>query len=52
MEYHLTLPCSISDIEEINAGDIVYLSGLIVTGRNKFRSVDSRRSKYHRATDR
>ena len=35
MEYHLTLPCSISDIKEIYAGDIVYLSGLIVTGRDQ-----------------
>ena len=35
MEYHLTTPLNGNDIEKLNIGDIVYLSGVIYTGRDE-----------------
>jgi fumarate hydratase subunit beta len=35
MEYHLQTPLKIEDIEKLNAGDIVYISGEILTARDE-----------------
>ncbi|MDI9395615.1 MAG: FumA C-terminus/TtdB family hydratase beta subunit [Euryarchaeota archaeon] len=35
MEYHLQTPLRIKDIEKLNAGDIVYISGEILTARDE-----------------
>ena len=35
MEYHLTTPLSKSDIDQLNAGDIVYLTGTVFTARDE-----------------
>ncbi|KKG08727.1 FumA C-terminus/TtdB family hydratase beta subunit [Methanosarcina sp. 2.H.A.1B.4] len=35
MEYHLQTPLKIEDIENLNAGDIVYISGEILTARDE-----------------
>ncbi|MDD3247263.1 MAG: FumA C-terminus/TtdB family hydratase beta subunit [Methanosarcina sp.] len=35
MEYHLQTPLKIDDIEKLNAGDIVYISGEILTARDE-----------------
>ena len=35
MEYHLKTPLKKEDIEKLNAGDIVYLSGEILTARDE-----------------
>ena len=33
-EYHLSLPLSAQDVDMLRAGDIVYLTGLMLTGRD------------------
>ncbi len=35
MEYHLQTPLKLEDIEKLNAGDIVYISGEILTARDE-----------------
>src|SRR5690606_28003281 len=35
MEYHLKTPLEIEDIKKLNAGDIVYISGEILTARDE-----------------
>ena len=35
MEYHLHTPVSKSDVEKLKAGDVVYLTGTIITARDK-----------------
>ena len=35
MEYHLTTPLGKSDITQLNAGDIVYLTGTVFTARDE-----------------
>ncbi|MHC1754001.1 MAG: FumA C-terminus/TtdB family hydratase beta subunit [Methanosarcina sp.] len=35
MEYHLQTPLKIEDIEKLNVGDIVYISGEILTARDE-----------------
>lgn len=35
MEYHLQTPLKIKDIEKLNAGDIVYISGEVLTARDE-----------------
>jgi fumarate hydratase subunit beta len=35
MEYHLQTPLKIEDIEKLNTGDIVYISGEILTARDE-----------------
>ena len=35
MEYHLTTPLKEDDIKKLNIGDIVYLSGVVYTGRDE-----------------
>lgn len=35
MEYHLQTPLKIEDIEKLNAGDIVYISGEVLTARDE-----------------
>lgn len=35
MEYHLKTPLKLEDIEKLNAGDIVYISGEILTARDE-----------------
>ncbi|NPE31287.1 fumarate hydratase [Methanococcoides sp. SA1] len=35
MEYHLSTPLKKEDIEELNAGDIVYISGTVLTARDE-----------------
>lgn len=35
MEYHLQIPLKLEDIEKLNAGDIVYISGEILTARDE-----------------
>lgn len=35
MEYHLKTPLKLEDIEKLNAGDIVYISGEIMTARDE-----------------
>ena len=35
MEYHLTTPLRKSDIDQLNAGDIVYLTGTVFTARDE-----------------
>lgn len=35
MEYHLQTPLKFEDIEKLNAGDIVYISGEILTARDE-----------------
>jgi fumarate hydratase subunit beta len=35
MEYHLQTPLKKEDIEKLNAGDIVYISGVILTARDE-----------------
>ena len=35
MEYHLQTPLKMEDIEKLNAGDIVYISGEILTARDE-----------------
>jgi fumarate hydratase subunit beta len=35
MEYHLTVPLKEDDVKKLNIGDIVYLSGIIYTGRDE-----------------
>lgn len=35
MEYHLKTPLQIEDIKKLNAGDIVYISGEILTARDE-----------------
>jgi fumarate hydratase subunit beta len=35
MEYHLTTPLSESDVTQLNAGDIIYLTGTVFTARDE-----------------
>jgi fumarate hydratase subunit beta len=35
MEYHLKTPLKMEDIEKLNAGDVVYISGEILTARDE-----------------
>jgi fumarate hydratase subunit beta len=35
MEYHLQTPLKIEDVEKLNAGDVVYISGEILTARDE-----------------
>ena len=38
MEYHLNTPLGREDIEKLNAGDVVYISGEILTARDEARA--------------
>lgn len=35
MEYHLNTPLKIEDVEKLNAGDIVYITGVVLTARDE-----------------
>ena len=35
MEYHLKTPLKEEDVEQLNAGDIVYISGIVLTARDE-----------------
>ena len=35
MEYHLQTPLKKEDIEKLNAGDVVYISGEVLTARDE-----------------
>ena len=35
MEYHLTIPLCKSDVTQLNAGDIIYLTGTVFTARDE-----------------
>lgn len=35
MEYHLKTPLTIDDVENLNAGDIVYITGVVLTARDE-----------------
>lgn len=45
MEYHLKLPTSEKEIEKLNAGDIIYLTGKIFTARDETHQLMLKKNK-------